>query len=175
MAKTSKKVDPRDIFKYAESFKEAAELLNQKQVRSKPSGVKYAPPDAAHVSPMLTLDTLALELYLKCLHAIDHNGDAGWGHDPWALFTKLKPGTQKSVHVFYTEQLKTHPAVNLVNKNEPNIRPTIELCLQGKENFFQDIRYFFEGRKRGGPSFFWPLTRIAVRNTILAINPNWKN
>jgi len=172
--KAGKKVDPLAIFKYAEAFVEGAEMLNA-QARKTAMGVKVLAPDAARSSPMLTLDIFALELYLKCLHAMDHGGATGWGHDPRALFDDLKDGTQKAIRVMYNEQLRTSPAVNLVNKNEPGLHPTLDRCLDDATHLFEDIRYFFAEPKRGKKKFSWPMVRVAVREVILASHPNWRN
>ena len=171
--RTGKKVDPIVIFRYADAFVEAAEMLNS-QARKTATGVKIVAADAALSSPMLTLDIFALELYLKCLHAIDHSGDPGWGHDPWALFDDLKDGTQKAIRFTYIQQLKTSPIVDLVNKNEPGLCPTLDRCLHDATHFFEDIRYFFAEPKRGKQIFIWPLVRVAVRDAILATYPRWR-
>jgi hypothetical protein len=174
MARAKIKVEPLIIFRYAEAYAAAAEMLTS-QVKQSPTGIKLIAAEAHHKSPMVTLEAFSLELYLKCLHATDHGGYPGRGHDTWALFTSLKPGTQQAIRHSYTLQLQTRTEVDLVNRRERGLHPTLDRCLQDAAHLFEDMRYFFEERNRGKKIFFWPLLRTAIRNTILRSYPDWRS
>lgn len=173
MAKVAKpSVDAAVVFSYAEAFSEATGLLDP-QFKNVPPHTVTSFARAAHFAPKVTLDAFATELYLKCLRRIDL-GEPGWGHDCKRLFGQLKAGTQKAVRLHYANLLSTHPAVDLLNKNSPGVQPTLEFVLDKSSDIFKTVRYLYEHEGENVELFYWPLVRMAVRETILTINPAWR-
>jgi len=160
---------PRAIFSYAEAFAEATEKL-QAQFRRQPSGTQAHVADAAHIAPTVTLDSFATELYLKCLYAIDH-GMPSRGHKYQELFAALKPGMQQAVRYVYNDFLANHSVAEFMRRNEPTFIAGLDECLRISNETFESMRYLYEGGH--GQQFYWPLLRLALRKTILSINPNW--
>ena len=162
---------PLAIYLSAEAFIEATVKLED-QLRNLPSVTQIYATDAAHTAPTITLDSFSLELYMKCLYAIDH-GKPMKGHNCKAIFSALKPGTRDSLRYHYNIQLATDPTVGLVNKMQPGFSPTLDNCLDLCSNLFEKYRYLYEGIGQA-KMFYWPLLRLAVRETVLAINPAWR-
>ena len=161
----------RAVFLLAEAFAEAAEML-QEQFQQRPSGESSFATEASHISPRITLDALATELYFKCLHLIDRNS-AAWGHEYRPIFDNLSSGMQQSIRYHYNLLLSTHPIVSHANKNLPGFSPSLDNVLDESHKVFDTSRYLFEGT--GGPKFYWPLLRLAVRETIFSCNhPDWR-
>ena|SRR5579871_148697 len=155
------------IFLYAE----AAEKLIEQAKRAAPHDAQTHVTDAAGFAPMVTLDAFAQELYLKCLQAIDY-GKANRGHDCKKLFSELTPGTQRAVKQMYSAELATSPIAKQYAKNFPRDPMTLDKCLDLSSKVFEKVRYLYEGT--GGTKMFsWPLLRVALRKTILAIHPDW--
>src|SRR4051812_6029494 len=77
--------DPHKIFQTAESFREAADLLEKTP--------------AQRGAAFLVTDALAVELYLKCLYVLDNEKRLAppQEHPFDVLFRELTPGTQKAV------------------------------------------------------------------------------
>lgn len=170
MAKAAQPVTAQSIFNYAEAYAEAAETLVTQLKRLSPFKDTQIP-DAADLAPSAVLDALALELYLKCLHFMDH-GKASRGHEPVKLFAALKPGTQKAIRTLYNDALKTYALAPELANRHPKFQQGLDNVLDWSNDIFINVRYLYEGNN--SKMFYWPLTRIVVRNVILATHPNWK-
>lgn len=172
MTKSTKpnSVDAQTIFSYAEAFAEAADRLRE-QAREIQAPTPIA--EAAKFAPMTTLDSFALELYLKCLHVIDH-GKAARGHDFKKLFGGLTEGMQKAVRTLYNIRLSREAIANEAAKDHPRIPLGLDSILEMSKTTFETMRYLYEKDVITSRLFYWPMVRLAVRDTILAIYPAWK-
>jgi hypothetical protein len=170
-SRVGKPIDPRTLFSYAEAFSAGAEKLREQAQKEVPGGKGIPVADAGHFAPLATLDSFALELYLKCLHQIDH-GNPGWGHKCKDLFDALFPGTQKAVRMTYNSRLATEKIAIEFAENHPRVPMGLDNVLELSNDAFETVRYLYEGTG-GKMLFYWPMVKLAVRDTLVAIHPEW--
>jgi len=161
----------REIFIYAESFSHASETL-AKIARNGEEGKQFKSLSLHAASPVITVDSFALELYLKCLHWIDRKKEPTKLHKYVELFEALSPDAQKSIAVWYQQILKQNDAtVRQHARDFPKFDYSLKNWLQLSNNTFTRIRYAFEGKT--GDIIYWPFLRVAVRNVIVSSAPGW--
>jgi HEPN domain-containing protein len=180
------------VFLYGEAYSEAASRLFHPQfTRFEPNEntqdishagqkghiVPFDPKDEGfYTSPMTVLDAFAVELYLKCLYILDCNKHPPKKHDFLVLFERLtNKGTKDSIRLLYGEYIKISPIAPVLQKRDPKTYKEVlelERYLELSGKVFEDVRYFYgwEGKSK---MFYWPMLRLAVRKTILAIEPMW--
>lgn len=164
---------PEALFRYAEAYAEASDILSRDQYRREPDGSQLHVTQAAHTAPTTVLDALALEVYLKALYSIDY-GKPAWGHKCCNLFMSLRPGTQDAVRYHYSLQVESdHKIIAHLRTRHPDFDISFDHCISLANDNFTKMRYLFEGSK--GKMFCWPLLRKAVRGTILSIKPEFAN
>ena len=161
------------IFRYAEAFRKSAEE-RQKQLREPHTATGHGNTsmDSVLRVPFVVMDAFSLELYLKCLQVIE-KGSADRGHKCKRLFASLSPGMRDSVRALYVQILrKESRLVGRLHRDRPEVKTDIDSILDLSNDVFENVRYLYEGNKP--TMFYWPLLAMAVRSTILAINPDWK-
>lgn len=129
--------------------------------------VEYAAPDI----PYIVCDAMNVELYLKCLHVLDH-GAFKTGHDTAKLFASLKPTTRRIIAERYDIQVGA--AQSFLAGLPPNYRAVVvelDKYLQTSRFNFENMRYLYE-RPQGDMAGF-PFLGRALREAILSIKPEW--
>jgi hypothetical protein len=173
--------DAQTVFCYAEAFSKSAELLFPQLRRGgTPIGRgMIAPKIPVHISkladtaPSATVDSFALELYLKCLHMMDH-GIPVRGHDLKAIYAKLKPNTRSRLRTNYAAEVSKSPAVATMRKSVRRKFVGFQAYLNVSNLAFMQMRYLFEGNSHGKQQVaYWPLLRLAARKSVLDIMPDW--
>ena len=100
------------------------------------------------VHSMMVLRALALEIYLRCLYAIDHDKPYK-GHDVKQIFDALSDETRRTVTEHYDRSLADSEFMKRTYAKHHEIKghaPTLDLehVLQEWEETMGEGRYFFE-------------------------------
>jgi hypothetical protein len=159
------------IFLYAEAFSQAAEMLQDQFQQLDPEKAVHVTQSAAGV-PRTVLDAFATELYLKCLQKNELGKIVQKGHVLKKLFEALPTGTQKAIRYRYNEIVANSPITKVLQNKHPRFAVGLDNVLEMSSDVFFRVRYLYEGEH--GKMFYWPLLRTAVRNTIIAIHPDWE-
>jgi hypothetical protein len=106
--------------------------------------------DVTLAEPLVVTGALALELYFKCIYAIEHNGKTIRGHDLYGLFYSLSQESRTAIRDEYDRLLPqslTQAALRRAFHKEAGTFPdeSIEAVLKGSANAFELWRYPFEG------------------------------
>jgi len=159
--------DPRAIFRLAEGFRDAADVLNSHDVREKTHATSESPTyDSA---AMLVVDALAVELYLKCLYVLDHKREPPFKHPFDVLFYKLTSETQSAVRRRFDIN-NNHIVLRLFRQENPSAPPLFDFAafLKVASDTFTRMRYAYEATNKLPKGwFFWSGPRDALRDTIL--------
>lgn len=170
MAKPSH--DPRLIFRNAEWFSISAAILR-----------KVAPRVRSAFVPSAVLNAFSLELYFKCLIAIETGKPPPTGHNLRWLFNRLNGGTKTKIkHYFdnppdqkelnWRESLKNPPAY--VPKEALVVPYTFDNILDKSARAFSQFRYIFE-RGSYNSDAVWSAGYIVTctRRVIVETHPEW--
>lgn len=172
-------LDPRTVFRYAESFTVAIELLKPQFEQGRKAidlSGRITIADAGRFVPFATVDSFALELYLKCLMLMDR-GEIKKVHGIKELFRELKLNTRQRIKNNYADRIASQlPRMSKALKRRDLLRfKNFRSYLERSNRAFENIRYFFERPTRSSPPsvYYSPDLRWAVRKSILDIMPEW--
>ncbi len=174
---TEMKTRAKLVFGHAQVYERAARLLNQ-------AGQK----DFSMLLPCTVNSALSLELYFKSLHMIDRGSEfrvnGKLSHDFAFLFENLQDKTKQ----YLIDQFKA--AMSARNNTDLHIFKTMHsIDIKPKDlkshlveyaKLFIDLRYPYEFTeknqgKTNGLNVFFPEIRNSVYNTIINLEPAWKN
>ena len=93
-------------------------------------------------APMLTLEAVAVELYLKALH-VKSFGEAPRGHDTGKLFDDLPPEVQNAIQEVYDHFILGHP--NAEQVGTPN---DVGYAFRELSHAVTDFRYHYDRTDR---------------------------
>lgn len=160
--------DPRQIFRIGEWFYLASSTLGER-----------VPKTRVLFLPAIVMIAFALELYLKCLIAIETEATPPSGHNLRRLFNKLTSKTQDKIRHYFdnpTEQGEINWREKM--KNPPPHIPKeafpspydFDSILDVSADAFVQLRYVFERKKAG-----WNAHYIVkcTRQVIVEIHPDW--
>lgn len=130
--------------------------------------------DIRLVEPFVVLGALALELYFKGLHAIEHNGAVTHGHNLHDLFHRLSDESRLKITDEYNRLLpQSQTATELMKRSHrPAADFSIENVLKEDGEAFVRWRYSYEGGKLSG-FFGADLIRDATWRRILELRPSF--
>jgi hypothetical protein len=170
------------IFSYAEAFAEAIETLAPQFKRVAfpvGPGVGNMPDARVHVSkaaptaPFMTVDSFSLELYLKCLWAMDHSGPPPYGHDIAWFYKKLKRKTKKLLRDNYDAVVAQSGLPDTMDPRNRALMSDFKRYLKFSNRTFLEVRYLYEREWMKKPRIrYWSVMRNTVRKTILDIRPD---
>jgi hypothetical protein len=156
--KNARQVDPEEVFRLAEVFRESTGTLENAKPR------QYIP---------ITVNAaFTAELYVKCLLAIDKNGACPSGHDLKLLFDNLS-------RTFKAKIRKRH---ELLAPHDDSIRffsflwgseLNLDLLLDLNGKTFEKVRYSYENNSALFPFGLRTFT-ICLRDEILSRHPEWE-
>lgn len=125
--------------------------------------------------PMISNETFALELFLKCLHRI--RGHKHRGHNTEKLFNALGTKDQITIDRYLLEIVQRHKDYTLMC--EKGVRFDAGFVVQRARTAFETARYWFEGKlPDADDDGFVSNAGIgnlcdAIRKLILDSNPTW--
>ena len=154
---------PKELLKLADGFYNTAEDMIKRLIKDKiiGNGTFQFERDKFHlIMPSLVLQSLAVEIYLKCLVYVDV-GSAPRTHDLVELFESLSPGTQAELETVY----KAHTQRDYYADN-------IRKVLVDARNAFITFSYAFEIAPNRRSSHC-PWVGYCARQIIIKRNPDW--
>lgn len=164
--------DPRRIFRIAEWFHLASGTLRN-----------AVPKMLGLVVPTIVNNAFSLELYLKCLIAIETGRKPPSGHNLRWLFNRLNDKTKAKIKEWFdnpTEEHEIRWGENI--KTPPPHAPewakgtsyTFDEILDSSASAFVDFRYIFEtGEYRKNANWNADYIVVCVRRAILELHPEW--
>jgi hypothetical protein len=157
----AKPVDPKQLFKAAEVFREARDLLYSKLRETR---LRLAVPWGVN-------DALALELHLKCLLLIEQ-GTYPEEHNLKELFRNLSRQTKDVLRKEHDGIAENDPIFTNA-RAQIGIETNLETLLELGQDAFTQLRYAFEGTP---PVGMWGLDIFTqlVRKRILLKHPDWE-
>lgn len=166
MKKAKNKPDPAAIFVVAEQYYRAAEHLGNAKRAGYAFDVRM---------PAIVCSAFALELFLKCLLAMD-TGICPELHDLRHLFNRLPNPRQQTIRDRFAPHLDQASEYIFDSAQKAAVFPlplvTFDYVLDMSRNAFPISRYIYEGLpgKSG-----WVAAGIldATRQTILSVHPEW--
>jgi hypothetical protein len=160
---TSAKIDARAIFDHASRFHYAGTVLR----------MEFQDSTAPTIEPYVVVSSFSSELYMKCIYAMETDGNRTNGHNLRKLFDLLAAETRLELSGSWTAV--THIYNKAYEKfNEPFRLPTDlvrQLDLNGR--MFEDMRYFYEGHDCASEWLLSPLPDL-LRRLILGRRPEWE-
>jgi hypothetical protein len=147
--------DYRKMYQLAERYSEASHLLDE-QAKCEEWGCS---------APQLLVDSLAVELYLKCLFVLDTNIALLEGHDWRKLYDALLPHTKSAIREALERTVRSDPVLrNLGVINPEALKVTdFKRSLAAAKDTFDKRRYLYEPQP-AGEWFYAHLLRKAIRD-----------
>jgi HEPN domain-containing protein len=160
--------DPGDIFVVAEQFRNASKLLNLGQT-SFPFDVRMA---------MMSCAAFALELYLKCLIAMETGKVPPAIHDLQKLFDHLHASTQMKIRRYFDDNSSVVKAFVEAQFAKHGVKaPNIDFdyVLAASRDAFPLARYIYERGLPAEKGWIADVILEGARRTILDRFPDWRD
>ena len=155
----------------APQFKGIAQPLTEGEIAPK---IQLRASQTADTSPFMTVDSFALELYIKCLFAMDYGKEPPKGHDIKWFYKRLKQNTKQRLRKNYAAEVLKSGMPSTMNKKQRRMMSGFISYLNVSNQTFMEVRYLYEREwKKKGRIGYWPIMRFAARKTILDIMPDW--
>ena len=193
-------LNPEEMFKNALSFHYSADVLNH--VMAARSLLRRLQPQEQvtypTMQPMVVNSAFCIELYFKCIYAIENSGKMFRSHSLFDLFHKLGSDIQKHITEIWESQSKethqllqtaaakkfgseyrylmcTSPSGMMVmmdTQASPNVNTRLNDVLRNADEAFEKWRYAFEGEVT---NFEFAGLATAIQMAILEIKPAWNS
>lgn len=168
---SAEKVDPYDIYHQGLCFSQMCRMIENHMGNSGEVHLFFA---------VSAVGFLALELHLKCLYALDHDGGMPpWTHSPKELFQRLNDGTRAAIDEHYKAAIAPDVTIRRLLEQMPGLTIDLSAVLERCEDLFLRLRYYHEKKPWtnfggfGGTAGLFHLS-IAVHRVILDRNPDWQ-
>jgi hypothetical protein len=161
------KYDPIHVFVHAEQFRAAGRWLTEAPKQGFPLPVDLAIPVCA---------AFALELYFKCLLAID-GIPIPPEHDLKKLFNKLSPEHKERIkHLSepYMDDVRVWLKEEHQKLGKPVPTVDFNFVLRASKNAFEVARYLYETGLPGGKGWIADSIIEGARGRILELHPDWE-
>jgi len=161
-------VNPGAVFITAERFWKASRILAERMSRGPEVDVGLS-------APTVVLGAFAIEVYLKCLYAIEHRGKPAYGHDLLKLFGLLSKASRARIREQYDQEIKTDETTQVLVRyarehEQHEVNLDLDAVLRDARDAFATWRYSFEGRVSGFVG--GPAIQSAIRSRILELAPD---
>jgi HEPN domain-containing protein len=159
--------DPGDIFVVAEQFRNGSKLLNLGQ-SGFPFDVRMA---------MMSCAAFALELYLKCLIAMETGKAPPAMHDLQKLFDRLHVSTQTKIRRYFDDNsslVKEFVEAQIAKHGVKAPIVDFDYVLTASREAFQLARYIYEGGFPAEKGWIADVIMDGARRTILDRFPDWR-
>ena len=123
--------------------------------------------------PQVTVCAFACEVYLKCIYAIEHDGQLLDGHHLKDLFDTLSEQNKKFIEMGWSNMAAHNPGFKTTEEMRPGkYKHDLISCLEEGARAFETYRYAYEGKQLQG----WALGNLpeVLRGVILHLKPEWK-
>ena len=169
------KHEPSNIFVVADQFRHASKVLNLTLAGVMTLAGEKAPFDLQ--VPMVTSSAFALELYLKCLIAMETGKKPPEIHELDKLFERLHPDTRAGIRRhFDATGASTIAVIKGAFEQHGMAAPTIDFdyVLKASRRAFPLARYIYEGMP-GEQGWVAEMIMEGARAVILERFPHWKH
>ncbi|MED4060910.1 hypothetical protein [Priestia megaterium] len=156
--------DAKPIFETAANFEAASLTLNEKMRK----GANYI---ETHLAPYVTLNAFSIELYLKCLYAIENDNNAPNVHAWDKLFELLSDESKNEIESIYDNNVKNSNSIQILLKRVPGTNVDLINALQEMSGAFVKWRYVYEGSITGYPTATALIDALKAR--IKKLKTNW--
>ncbi|WP_330442045.1 hypothetical protein [Flavobacterium sp. C4GT6] len=124
-------------------------------------------------TPFLVNEIFAIELYIKCIVAIENNNFFRSGHELTSLFSDLSSEAQENVEKYfyaYVYKLKQFRGYTI-----NGVHLTLNKALEINNKSFQELRYYFEKKDSNNHISAIATAEIkrALCHYIITIRPEW--
>jgi hypothetical protein len=163
------------IFEHAESFYQAAAALRSHlPVRLRSDHFENIHAALTLTEPLVVLDALTCELYLKCLICIE-TGDAPRGHDLRKLYDQVSGATRTRIESSWDSEVATRRRKKWDDLERFGLKVYRELplALANGTNSFERYRYSYEGNTQGVHFYLDDLPSLLQR-FILEMKPEFE-
>jgi hypothetical protein len=163
------------VFEHAECFYQASAVLrNQLPVRLRPDHFENIHAAVTLTEPLIVLDALTSELFLKCLICIE-TGGTPHGHDLKKLFDQLSEATRTSIQSFWDSEIATLRRKKWDDLERFGLRLPRDLpsALAKGTNAFERYRYSYEGNTEDLHYYLEDLPPLLER-VILEMKPEFE-
>jgi hypothetical protein len=159
-------VEPASIFSSAKSFHQAQNVLLEEAFKR---GNTWA-----IVVPAVVNGSFALELYFKCLIAIDQGFHERSEHNFKKLFAMFSAETSTKVREAFDAARKS-PLEEMAEQSPEFAKydHSLEGVLDASQDAFVKLRYIFEGRFKHGEGFRASRLINALLTVIEQLKPEW--
>jgi hypothetical protein len=138
--------DPKQMFSSARGFAAATQAVSREHSRTI---------DFSLLSPIITLSSITLEIYLKCIFNLENNKNSNDEHNLLRIFKSLKIETQKAIEDYYNSYLAND---RLAKKAKEELGIPFDLniysVLKEISNSFEKWRYPYEHGQKGYPGVY---------------------
>jgi hypothetical protein len=168
------KHDPANIFIVADQFRHASKILHLTLSGDMTIEGQRAPVDVQ--VPMVTCSAFALELYLKCLIAMETRAKPPGIHEIDKLFKRLNSDTQAKIRRhFNITGASTIAFIKNAFAAEGKTAPKVDFdyVMKASSRAFLVTRYIYEGMP-GGQGWVAEMILEAARAVILEQSPHWE-
>jgi hypothetical protein len=161
-------LDPRALFEHAEFFRKSSELLGAEIVKDMP---RQAHTEFAF--PQVFVSTIASEVYLKCLHALEFQGTVPKDHPLDKLFGGLSTATKQLVKRHWNAMVARDPMLK-ASAGRPGRKQKHDLVSALREGGLAFMRYrcAYEGRHLS--TYALGNLPDVLRGGILELKPEWR-
>ena len=156
------------LFRSADAFHEASLLALDRATKTKNEGQKFNLAVVYGVN-----GAFAVELYLKCLLAIELN-QVPEIHDLQKLYFQLCRNSRTKLRRRHDDLAKDNEVLSVMQQKH-GIKTDLESLLEDGKDVFKHYRYLFQGirGRTKGLGFLLELFGQVVRNRILDLRPEW--
>jgi len=156
--------NPKDIFNSAESFYKSANIIALEFSKTS---------DFSLISPILTIDSLAIELYFKSIYILENSKNSNEQHNLLRLFNSLSANTKTKINECYNQFMSVDKQLIFLSKELKGAPFNLDIVsvLSEISNAFIEWRYIYEGNTKGFPSgqAIIKASRFYLQN----IKPEW--
>jgi hypothetical protein len=163
------------VFEHAECFYQASVALrNQLPVRLRPDHSENIHAAITLTEPLIVLDALTSELFLKCLICIE-TGDTPRGHNLERLFNQLSKATRTRIQSYWDSEISTRRREKWDNFERVGLKVSRDLptALANGNNAFERYRYSYEGNTQDLHYYLEDLPPLLER-LILEMKPEFE-
>lgn len=163
------------IFEHAECFYRASEVLRSHlPVRLRPDHFENIHAAVTLAEPLIVLDALTCELFLKCLVCIE-TGNTPRGHDLEKLFSQLSEATRARLQSVWDNEIGTRRRERWDKLERLGLKMARDLpsALANGTNAFERYRYSYEGNTQDLHYYLEDLPAL-LEGLILEMKPEFE-
>lgn len=153
----------KGIYDAAHNFLVASNTLNEKLSETNDL--------STYLAPYITVSSFSIELFLKCLYALEKGKKAKNIHKLYQLYDALSDDSKIIIKMLYEMYAEKDPSLIVLKSKVPEMKTDLEDILKDMSNAFVNWRYSYEGNltsfQGSGPIINAIIGRISM------LQPDW--